>query len=47
LPVVQWEKDQAEEAGLVKIDLLGNPSLAVILVDAVASKWALTKLPWL
>src|SRR5262249_31986080 len=27
---VQWEKDQAEEAGLVKIDLLGNRSLAVI-----------------
>ncbi len=30
LPVVQWEKDQAEDAGLVKIDLLGNRSLAVI-----------------
>ncbi len=30
LPVVQWEKDQTEEAGLVKIDLLGNRSLAVI-----------------
>ncbi|HEU5180264.1 MAG TPA: DNA polymerase III subunit alpha [Candidatus Polarisedimenticolia bacterium] len=30
VPVVQWEKDQAEEAGLVKIDLLGNRSLAVI-----------------
>jgi error-prone DNA polymerase len=30
LPVIQWEKDQAEEAGLVKIDLLGNRSLAVI-----------------
>jgi len=28
--VVQWEKDQAEEAGLVKIDLLGNRSLSVI-----------------
>jgi error-prone DNA polymerase len=28
--VIQWEKDQAEEAGLVKIDLLGNRSLAVI-----------------
>ncbi len=27
---VQWEKDQTEEAGLVKIDLLGNRSLAVI-----------------
>jgi error-prone DNA polymerase len=28
--VIQWEKDQAEMAGLVKIDLLGNRSLAVI-----------------
>jgi len=28
--IIQWEKDQAEEAGLVKIDLLGNRSLAVI-----------------
>ena len=36
LPVIQWEKDQAEEAGLVKIDLLGNRSLAVIR-DALAA----------
>nr|WP_173048987.1 DNA polymerase III subunit alpha [Nitrospira sp. KM1] len=35
-PVIQWEKDQAEEAGLVKIDLLGNRSLAVIR-DALAA----------
>ncbi len=28
--VIQWEKDQAEEAGLVKIDLLGNRSLSVV-----------------
>ncbi|SHG01942.1 DNA polymerase III, alpha subunit [Desulfacinum infernum DSM 9756] len=28
--IIQWEKDQAEEAGLVKIDLLGNRSLGVI-----------------
>ncbi len=28
--VIQWEKDQAEAAGLVKIDLLGNRSLSVI-----------------
>lgn len=34
--IVQWEKDQAEEAGLVKIDLLGNRSLAVIR-DALAA----------
>jgi error-prone DNA polymerase len=30
LPVIQWEKDQTEDAGLVKIDILGNRSLAVI-----------------
>ncbi|MET0514393.1 MAG: DNA polymerase III subunit alpha [Nitrospiraceae bacterium] len=36
--VIQWEKDQTEEAGLVKIDLLGNRSLAVIrdALDAIA-----------
>ena len=28
--VIQWEKDQAEDAGLIKLDLLGNRSLAVI-----------------
>ena len=36
IPVIQWEKDQAEDAGLVKIDLLGNRSLAVIR-DALAA----------
>ncbi len=30
IPVIQWDKEQTEEAGLVKIDLLGNRSLAVI-----------------
>ena len=30
VPIIQWDKDGAEEAGLVKIDLLGNRSLAVI-----------------
>lgn len=30
VPVIQWEKDQTELAGLVKIDLLGNRSLAVV-----------------
>jgi len=34
--IIQWEKDQAEGAGLVKIDLLGNRSLAVIR-DALAA----------
>ena len=28
--VLQWEKDSVEQAGLVKIDILGNRSLAVI-----------------
>jgi error-prone DNA polymerase len=38
IPVLQWEKDQVEEGGLVKIDLLGNRSLAVVrdALDAVA-----------
>ena len=35
-PLIQWEKDQAEAAGLVKIDILGNRSLAVIR-DALAA----------
>ncbi len=30
VPIVHWEKDGSEEMGLVKIDLLGNRSLAVI-----------------
>ena len=30
VPIIQWEKDQAEDAGLIKIDILGNRSLAVI-----------------
>jgi error-prone DNA polymerase len=34
-PVIAWEKDATEEAGLVKIDLLGNRSLAV-LRDSIA-----------
>jgi error-prone DNA polymerase len=29
-PVIAWEKDAAEAAGLVKIDLLGNRSLGVL-----------------
>ncbi len=28
--IIQWEKDQTEDAGLIKLDLLGNRSLAVI-----------------
>ncbi len=30
IPVIQWDKDGAQDAGLVKIDLLGNRSLGVI-----------------
>lgn len=30
LPAISWEKDGAEEMGLVKIDLLGNRALAVV-----------------
>ena len=30
VPVIQWEKESTEVAGLVKIDLLGNRSLGVI-----------------
>ena len=36
VPLIQWEKDGAENAGLVKIDLLGNRSLGVIR-DCIAS----------
>jgi error-prone DNA polymerase len=36
VPIIQWEKDAAEDAGLVKIDLLGNRSLGVIR-DAVGN----------
>lgn len=39
LPMLQWDKDGVEDAGLVKIDLLGNRSLAVIrdALEAVAA----------
>jgi error-prone DNA polymerase len=30
IPIIQWEKESTESAGLVKIDLLGNRSLGVI-----------------
>ncbi len=30
VPIIHWDKDGAEEAGLIKIDLLGNRSLGVI-----------------
>ena len=34
--IIQWEKDATEDSGLVKIDLLGNRSIAVIR-DALAA----------
>jgi error-prone DNA polymerase len=39
--VLQWEKDAVEAAGLVKIDILGNRSLAVVrdALDAVARNY--------
>jgi DNA-directed DNA polymerase III PolC len=44
VPIVQWEKDQVEEFGLVKMDLLGNRSLAVIrdAIQAVERNTGLT-----
>ncbi len=30
VPIIHWEKDGAEESGLIKIDILGNRSLGVI-----------------
>lgn len=30
VPIIQWEKDGAEDSGLIKIDILGNRSLGVI-----------------
>ncbi|HEY7727769.1 MAG TPA: DNA polymerase III subunit alpha, partial [Candidatus Eisenbacteria bacterium] len=36
VPIVQWEKEQVEDYGLVKMDLLGNRSLAVVR-DALAA----------
>lgn len=44
VPIIQWEKDGTEEMGFVKIDLLGNRSLAVIR-DAIANLQANGE-PW-
>ncbi|MBL8993269.1 MAG: DNA polymerase III subunit alpha, partial [Spirochaetia bacterium] len=42
-PCLQWEKDQTEDFGLVKIDILGNRSLAVVrdTIDAVNGHYGL------
>ena len=48
--VIQWEKDQTEDAGLVKLDILGNRSLAVIrdALEAIAQHtgYRVNELPW-
>ncbi|MBI5578972.1 MAG: DNA polymerase III subunit alpha, partial [Deltaproteobacteria bacterium] len=49
VPIIQWEKDAAEDAGLVKIDLLGNRSLGVIrdaLANLQANKTAFDEARW-
>ncbi len=50
VPIIQWDKDGAEQAGLVKIDLLGNRSLGVIrdaLADVRAKGVQLDENRWL
>ncbi|MGC9311056.1 MAG: hypothetical protein ACP5IA_00075 [Sediminispirochaetaceae bacterium] len=46
-PVIAWEKDAAEDAGLVKIDLLGNRSLGVLRdsIDLINSRHR-TRIEW-
>ena len=48
LPVLAWEKDGTERAGLVKIDLLGNRSLAVLrdCINLVSHDAASAPLAW-
>ncbi len=49
LPVLGWEKDGTERAGLVKIDILGNRSLAVLrdcLESVNEERDAEAPLPW-
>ncbi len=49
VPIIQWNKDGAEQAGLVKIDLLGNRSLGVIrdaLADVRAKGMRLDENSW-
>lgn len=46
--IIQWEKDQTEDGGLVKIDLLGNRSLAVVrdALTAVEEHQGVENLGW-
>jgi DNA polymerase-3 subunit alpha/error-prone DNA polymerase len=49
VPILQWEKDGTETAGLVKIDLLGNRSLGVIrdaIVNLRANGASLNEMRW-
>lgn len=49
VPIIQWEKDGAEDGGLVKIDLLGNRSLGVIrdaLINIHANGLAFDEARW-
>jgi DNA polymerase-3 subunit alpha/error-prone DNA polymerase len=49
VPAISWEKDGAEELGLVKIDLLGNRSLAVVrdcLADLAEDGWVSNEAQW-
>ncbi len=47
LNIIQWEKDATEDSGLVKVDLLGNRSIAVIrdALAAVKSNYGVD-IPW-
>ena len=49
VPAIAWEKDGAEQMGLVKIDILGNRSLAVIrdtLADLAAVGHGIDEASW-
>ena len=47
VPVIAWEKDGAEACGLIKIDLLGNRSLAVLRdTITLANRERREKLDW-
>jgi error-prone DNA polymerase len=49
VPIIQWEKDGAEDGGLVKIDLLGNRSLGVIrdaMATCVPTAWRFNESRW-
>ncbi len=49
VPIIQWDKDGTEDAGLVKIDLLGNRSIGVIrdaLANLRANGLAMDEIHW-